>query len=251
MLNRTTATPIPKLRAGKEPGEASTSAILDFPANPQPTDGAYFPMTSRDLAPSIHNETEVQIGTLKVKARIDVLGDHARSTEKLIVQSKDITIDEVAEDLAIAARMFQDEPLRPEENLMLISMAPRDSYLSVPRDRENVKNRELTQDERLPMFYGENYMLALKSNVSDRDIETNVLSNIDDLCKINNSSFPESEAFEIAKTARRRFNTNILAHTAANMKQAGLGTPKRMFDKQPLGSEKVTNRVKIVPKRES
>ena len=239
MLNRTSMTPVPRFRAGLEPGEASTSAVIDFPKDPKPSEGALFPMASQSMAASIHNETELQIKSLRSTVRIDVLGDRPRATERRMLHAKDITIDELVEDIAVNLRLTQDKPLLANEDLLLVSIAPRDSYLSVPRDRNNVKNEEQNQVEKMNQFYAENFMLALKSNVTDKDIESAVLVNIDDLCRLNKTSFPDKDAFDITKKARKRFNTNILAHMAANMKQQKIGTPKTMFKKQPEGDEKV------------
>ena len=246
LLNSTTMTPIPRFKAGSDPGEATTSAVLDFPKNPLPSEGAYFPMNTQSMAASIHNETECQLGTLKTVMRFDVLGQNARSTEKQWVQTKNITVDELIEDAAVSLRMMQDMPLLPEENLMLVSIAPRDSYLSVPRDRNEIKMTILKDEEKLHQFYEENFMLGYRSNVTHSDIKSEIMINMDPLCKLNKTTFPDGEVWEVARTARKRFDTNLLAHLSANMKAAKIGTPKRMFKKQPGGAEKVSlKRAKI------
>ena len=240
MLNRTAITPVPRFQAGLEPGESATSAVVDFPKDPKPVEGALFPMASQSMAASIHNETELQINALRSRVRIDVLGDRPRATERRMLHAKDITINELVEDIAVNLRLTQDKPLLANEDLLLVSMAPRDSYLSVPRDRNSVKNSEPTQEEKLPQFFAENFMLAMRSNVTNKDIESSILVNIDDLCRLNKADFPDKEIFNITKQARKRFNTNILAHLAANMKQQKVGTPKTMFKRQPDNDEKVS-----------
>ena len=238
LLNSVTLTSIPRYLEGVEPGQAATSCVIDYPKNSLPTDGQLFPLSSKDLAASVNNETAVQLESLLVTSRFDIHGDRARSMEKDILSTKDITVGELIEDMASYLRLLQDRPLGAEEDFMVVSMAPRDSYCSVPRDRvSSLDIRERTGPEK--KFMAKNFVLGVRNNVSDRDIEMAVLANVDGLAKLNNVPFPDDQV-SMAKSIRSRFRAATVAHAVANLREAELGTEKQLFKVQPLEDMKVS-----------
>ena len=239
MLDRTTLTPIPRFSATKDPGAVATSAVVDFPSNPKPSEGRLFPMSTKDLGSSIHNETEAQIASVRVTVRFDIYGEHERAVEKSFNMSREVTLGQATEDVATFLRLVQDQPLLQDEDFLVVSMAPRGSYQSVLRD-SNKDETELTDREKMPKFLGENALLAVRNNVSDKDIEKTVLQIVDDLSAMNRVPFPENTAFGIVKDARLRFRASILNHVKANMAAKKIGEPKSLLRMQCLETEKVT-----------
>ena len=239
LLNKTGLTPLPKFKPGSDTEVMSTSAVVDFPRMIQPSEGGLFPLASKDLAASCHNETEAQIKSFKVDVRFDAHVDRHRWTEKLFTSSLDSTVDELMEDAAIFLKLLQDSPLKSDEDLLVVSLVPRGTYISAPRgsvSSDSVDIREKTEE---PEFMSENYVLAMRNNVTDTDIENAIMINLDDLAKLNKVPFPDDKAFELARTGRARFRTQILAYTVANLKQKRLGCPKKLFPIQPDGATKV------------
>ena len=236
LLNAVTKTPIPRFMEEVKPGRAATSAVIDYPKNGQPTDGQLFPLSSKDLAASVSNETAFQLNSLMVTVRIDVLGDRKRSIEKEFLSAKDITIGEMTEDVASYLKLVQDRPLGNDEDFLMISMATKNSYTAVPRDR----NVELNEQECGPAreFMAKNFPLAVRNNVTDRDIESAILANVDDLAGLNKVSFPDNQA-KMAKEVRSRFRAATVAHAVANMKEAQVGAEKQLFKTQPAENTKV------------
>ena len=239
LLNKTGLTPLPKLRPGSDSEVMSTTAVVDFPKLIQPTEGGLFPLTSKDLAASCHNETEIQLQSYKFDARFDVNVERHRWTEKLFTTSLDSTIDELTEDVAIFLRLLQDVPLKNDEDLLVVSLVPKGTYLSAPRGSVSTDSVDIREKSEEPEFMGENYVLAMRNNVTDKDIENAVMVNVDDLAKLNGVPFPDDTAFQLARTARARFRTQILAHTVANLKQKRLGCNKKLLQIQPDGATKV------------
>ena len=237
LLNAATVTPIPRFAEGISPGRAATSAVIDYPRHGQPTDGQLFPLSSKDLAASVSNETAFQMGSIMVTMRFDVLGDRERSVEKDFLSSNDITVGEITEDAAAFLRLIQDKPLGQDEDFLVISMATKNSYHAVPRDR-NVDS-EAEKDGPRRDFMAKTFPLAVRNNVTDRDIESAILANVDDLAKLNNVPFPDNQA-SIAKEVRSRFRAATVAHAIANMKEAKLGKEKQLFQVQPTESTKVS-----------
>ena len=236
LLNALTLTPIPRFMEGVQPGKASTSCVIDYPRHGQPTDGQLFPLSSKDLAASVSNETAFQLGSLMVSLRIDVHGERARSVEKDLLTSKDITVGEITEDVASFLRLMQDRPLGQNEDFLMVSMATKNSYLAVPRDRNDGESFDTDSPKR--EFSAKNYPLAVRNNVTDRDIESAVLANVDELAKLNNVPFPDNQA-KMAKEVRSRFRSASVAHAVANMKSAKLGAEKELFRVQPSENTKL------------
>ena len=233
LLNKAGLTPIAKLKPGSDNEIMSTTAVVDFPKMLQPTDGGLFPLTSKDLAAACHNETEIQLRSFKINARFDVRVENHRWTDKLFTSSLDSTVDELTEDVATYLRLIQDVPLQQDEDLLIISLVPRETYTSAPRGSDKPDSVDIREQ-------CDNYVLSMRNNVTDKDIDTAILINIDDLAKLNNVPFPEESAFEIAKTARMRFRTQSLAYTIANLKEKRLGSKKKLFPIQPDGATKVS-----------
>ena len=240
VLNRTTLTPVPRLANVKENAVSSTMAVLDFPKSVKPSEGGLFPLSTKDLGATIANETEVQLNSLKLLVRFDIHGQRREATEKNFIASRDITIKELMDDLAIFTRLVQDKPLRPEEDLMVFSIGTKCSYMTIPRDRTS-DIRELSAIDKLPKFEFSNFLLGMKSNVTDGDIESSVLAIVDDLCQVNKGmNFPDSDAARTAFAARKRFRTAILSNLVANLKQKKLGSEKKFFKIQPENETKVS-----------
>ena len=237
LLNAVTLTPIPRFAVGVHPGQAATSCVIDYPRHAQPTDGQLFPLSSKDLAASIANETAFQLDSIRITYRIDILGNRSRSIEKDFLSSKDITIGEATEDVAGFLRLIQDKPLAHDEDLLVLSMATKNTYQAVPKDRKEQK----TGPERPSReFTAKNYPISVRNNVTDQDVETEIMKNVDQLAKMNNVLPPDNQAFNVIE-ARSRFRAASVIYAVANMRAAKIGEDKELFKAQPSENTKVSS----------
>ena len=85
-----------------------------------------------------------------------------------------------------------------------------------------------------------NYPLSVRNNVTDRDIESAILANVDDLASLNEVPFPDNQA-KMAKEVRSRFRSATVAHAVANMREAKIGLEKQLFKVQPVENTKVSS----------
>ena len=103
---------------------------------------------------------------------------------------------QLVKDSAVMSAIFQDDPLKPDEDTIVVSIAQKHSFQADGRDDSWT-------------FKKPNVMIGARTNIPDRDIETEIQKTADDLAKINGVSVPMEEVLDIMTSARDHFNQRI------------------------------------------